>query len=208
VKKWLVSLLVTFLCLVFAASGFAVGTTYNGYPVVKLIVNGKTVNSDVPAIIMDGRTLVPARAIAEALGYEAVFEQDTYTVKIDPRKQVYGSTRKPIPQTYYFKSSVIPINENRTYSLVIMDGEAYVELAFFGTYSVYDGKQATISIPGRGTVIVPRGQKYEPGIEGHSAYGQIMVKLSSFGLKASIIEEPSITDSTYKPGTVIIEAVD
>ncbi|WP_258217949.1 DL-endopeptidase inhibitor IseA family protein [Paenibacillus radicis (ex Xue et al. 2023)] len=44
------------------------GISYAGPGIVKLMVNGVEIKSEVPAQIIDGSTLVPARALAEALG--------------------------------------------------------------------------------------------------------------------------------------------
>jgi len=41
---------------------------------IKLIVNGQEIHPDVPPQIIDGRTLVPARALAEALGAQVTWD--------------------------------------------------------------------------------------------------------------------------------------
>ncbi len=60
----------------------SVNGTYQGYPVVKVVVNGTELQPDVPAIIMDGRTLLPVRAVAEALGATVEWQQESYTVTV------------------------------------------------------------------------------------------------------------------------------
>lgn len=68
-----------------AGAGTAYATihgTYQGYPVVKVLVNGKELQPDVPAIIMDGRTLLPVRAVAEALGAKVEWDSQTYTARV------------------------------------------------------------------------------------------------------------------------------
>lgn len=40
---------------------------YNGYDIVKVNINNKELNLDVPAIVMNGRTLLPIRKVAEAV---------------------------------------------------------------------------------------------------------------------------------------------
>ena len=55
---------------------------YKGYTIVKLIIDGKEITPDVPAIIMDGRTLVPVRIVSETLGAEVAWDPSTYTVTI------------------------------------------------------------------------------------------------------------------------------
>ena len=59
-KKFIVGLIVG-LILATSSSVFAANP-------IKLIVNGNEIHPDVPPQIVDGRTLVPARALAEALG--------------------------------------------------------------------------------------------------------------------------------------------
>lgn len=41
---------------------------YNGFDIVKVFIGGNEVVNDVPAVIMDGRTMVPIRVISEQLG--------------------------------------------------------------------------------------------------------------------------------------------
>jgi len=50
-------------------------------------VNGETKNLDVPAQIIDGRTLVPVRFIAESLGCKVEWQADTKTVVIGNSKE-------------------------------------------------------------------------------------------------------------------------
>jgi len=47
---------------------------------VKIIVNGNELNVDTPPVIVEGRTLVPLRAIFEELECEVGWEPDTKTV--------------------------------------------------------------------------------------------------------------------------------
>lgn len=56
--------------------------TYQGYPVVKVIVNGHELKNDIPAIVLDGRTLVPLRSVYEALGANVQWDPSTNTVYI------------------------------------------------------------------------------------------------------------------------------
>lgn len=55
---------------------------FEGYRVVNVLVNGKSIESDVPAINFKGRTMVPLRFIGEALGAEVIWEQSSFTAKI------------------------------------------------------------------------------------------------------------------------------
>lgn len=64
-------------------------TVSNGTTTIKLvidsniaIVNGEEVEIDVPATIIDGRTLTPSRFVAEALGADVDWDDATKTVKV------------------------------------------------------------------------------------------------------------------------------
>jgi len=56
--------------------------TYKGLQVVGVLVNGQELKSDVPAVVMDDRTLLPVRAVAEALGAKVEWDEATYTAKV------------------------------------------------------------------------------------------------------------------------------
>lgn len=56
--------------------------SYQGHPVVKVVIDGNEVQSDVPAILVGGRALVPVRALCEALGIQVEWDAATNTVKI------------------------------------------------------------------------------------------------------------------------------
>ena len=57
-------------------------TEYKGFPVARVLVNGRQLESDVPPVIMDGRTLLPVRAVSEALGVTVGWEESTQTVTL------------------------------------------------------------------------------------------------------------------------------
>jgi hypothetical protein len=69
--------------LVGVSSGvWAAGETYKGHRVVTLMLGEKKVESDVPAIIFDDRTLLPVRALTEALGNDVKWDGETYTATV------------------------------------------------------------------------------------------------------------------------------
>lgn len=83
------------LLLLFGAVGFAsMHGLFEGYPVVKVIVDGQEVKGDVPAINFKGRTMVPVRFVSEALGADIAWDAENETVIIgtDTKKQ---SSQKP-----------------------------------------------------------------------------------------------------------------
>ncbi len=56
---------------------------YKGLKVPNLRINGKELKSDVPAIIMDGRTLVPLRLVSEELGAEVDWDEKSMTAIVN-----------------------------------------------------------------------------------------------------------------------------
>lgn len=64
--------------------GVVITLTTSGWAVenVRLVVNGTEVQSDVPPQIIGGRTLVPARPLAEALGAVVEWDGTTRTVAV------------------------------------------------------------------------------------------------------------------------------
>lgn len=77
--RWIAAVLV--LVLGIATVAYA-DEWYNGYRVVALYLDGQTVKSDVPPIIMDGRTLLPVRALTEAMGHDVQWNGETWTVSL------------------------------------------------------------------------------------------------------------------------------
>lgn len=65
--------------IVFAA---AVNGSFNGYPIVNVTLNGDKVSSPVPAVVLNGSTMLPTRAIAESLNCVVKWDQATMTAKI------------------------------------------------------------------------------------------------------------------------------
>lgn len=55
---------------------------YNGYDIVKVNVNNTELSLDVPAIVMDGRTLLPIRKVAEAVNGIVTWDGSTKTASI------------------------------------------------------------------------------------------------------------------------------
>jgi foldase protein PrsA len=71
--------------IVAAAAGIAWAgyESYLGYQVVRVQVDGKPVESPVPAILMEGSTMVPLRAVTEALGATVTWDESASSVRID-----------------------------------------------------------------------------------------------------------------------------
>lgn len=82
-KKRIICMCMAFI-LIFSLTAFAGGTSGD----ISVIVNGKRVGFDQPPIIRNSRTLVPMRAIFEALGYEVNWDDGEITVLDEDGKTV------------------------------------------------------------------------------------------------------------------------
>ncbi len=79
----LLAVLLTLVLAVALPPGLAVGESlYRGFPTALLLVDNQFVLPDVPAINVDGRVLVPVRAIAEAFGAQVDYNAEARTVII------------------------------------------------------------------------------------------------------------------------------
>lgn len=67
---------------------------------VRLFVNGREIHSDVPPQIIDGRTLVPARALAEALGATVGWDAEARAVVITSEAKEAVTVAPPASSTF------------------------------------------------------------------------------------------------------------
>jgi hypothetical protein len=74
--------ILAFLMFGTIAGASSINGDYKGNPIVNVVVNGKVVVSDVPAITLDGTTLIPLRAASEALGATVTWDGTSYTANI------------------------------------------------------------------------------------------------------------------------------
>lgn len=90
-KKWLVVTGAVVLTLALAAGAFAANP-------IKLIVNGQEIKPDVPPQIINGRTMVPIRWVAEALGADVHWDAQNNAVVIT--KEVPGISDSALPEVF------------------------------------------------------------------------------------------------------------
>ncbi|WP_273702724.1 copper amine oxidase N-terminal domain-containing protein [Thermoanaerobacter sp. A7A] len=74
-KKWLVIVAAVVLLLALTAGAFAANP-------IKIIVNGQVIKPDVPPQIINGRTMVPIRWLAKALGVDVEWDGNNGIVKL------------------------------------------------------------------------------------------------------------------------------
>lgn len=63
----------------------SVNGDYKGNPIVQVRVNGNVLSPEVPAQIVDGSTLLPLRAVSEALGADIKWNPDSYSVDVSAK---------------------------------------------------------------------------------------------------------------------------
>lgn len=100
--------------------GFAADT-------IKIIVNGKEINSDIPPQIINGRTMVPVRFVAEALQANVEWDENTKTVKITTASQQNNTpatdpSHKKVGEKIVFNDSELIVDNLETYALETATG--------------------------------------------------------------------------------------
>ncbi len=68
------------IAAIMAASAVSINAVAEEYPEVTVVINGTELESDQPAVIIDGRTMIPMRAVGEALDVSVDWEGETKTV--------------------------------------------------------------------------------------------------------------------------------
>lgn len=87
-KKWILGLGVCMVLISAQAVTIAAGPTFEGFPVVMVLLNGSPVTSDAPAVNLNGRTMLPLRAIAEAAGMDIKWDGASNTATLTSRASI------------------------------------------------------------------------------------------------------------------------
>jgi hypothetical protein len=95
---WLLLAAAVLIALSLAATGYAQDE-------IRIVVNGKTISSDVPPQIVDGRTMVPLRAVAEALGCQVNWDEGSRSVIItqSPSLPLLTVNGEPTTWPYWYE---------------------------------------------------------------------------------------------------------
>lgn len=91
-RKYLIGLLIGLILLMATPFAFAADT-------IRLVVNGRDIYSDVPPQIVDGRTMIPVRALAESLGAQVSWDESTSSVIVTKPEKTKIVEPKPINTT-------------------------------------------------------------------------------------------------------------
>ena len=79
------------------------------YNDIKIVIDGKRLNTDNEPFISEGVTYLPVRAIAEAVGKDVSWDGETNTVYIDEKK--------PETETTYSRTNPAPLGEKQTITI-------------------------------------------------------------------------------------------
>ncbi len=142
-KRRILSFLVA-VCLFFGV--FCVGNAQTALaaPPVTLIVHGEVLESDVPPTIVQGRTLLPIRAVTEALGADVRWDQPSQSVTV--QKDDVTLVLKYKSNQYVFNDSI----ETLDVSIQMINNRIMVPLRVVGEsfgYPVeWDDKTRTVTV--------------------------------------------------------------
>lgn len=105
-KKFIIGFLIG--AMIFGTVGYAV--TYVAQPATfKVMVNGKEFVSDPPALVVEGRTYLPLRAMGDALGVPVEWNADLNRAEV-------GNTVPVADENAYSRSNPAPLNTVQTYT--------------------------------------------------------------------------------------------
>lgn len=85
---------------------------FEGFPIVQVEVDGEVIESDIPAVNLEGRTMVPLRFVSEALGAYVDWDHERYTAIVST------DTDKAIdPDNPYYEAEEVEPIQNRNVAL-------------------------------------------------------------------------------------------
>ncbi|MCL1855699.1 MAG: copper amine oxidase N-terminal domain-containing protein [Clostridia bacterium] len=139
-----------FLCgflagaLLFSAVG-AMAAAYDATAAgFKVFVNGKEFHSDPPAVVIEGRTFLPMRAMGDALGVKVEWNEELRQVEVGDPKAIEPGTVEPEPEVVeptqpYSRSTPAPIGVAQSITGRFGNGSGTVEIKVL---EVIRGKEA------------------------------------------------------------------
>ena len=86
----------------------------------KILVNGKEFTSDPPALVVEGRTYLPLRAMGDALGVPVVWNEDL-------RQAEVGNSAPMAEKNQYSRTNPAPINTVQTY--ISANPSSYIDMS-------------------------------------------------------------------------------
>lgn len=146
----------------------------------EIFVEGKKFESENPAIVVDGRSYLPLKAIGEALGVNVEWNGEARRVEIKTGKEI-----KTLG--HFQKIKGIFDTDSGNAFLSEINGFQYVSLSTFAQYLEYgDGDELFITLPDKEPVKIRTINKQATEHSYIDSNNRLSVKLSSLGLAAEV----------------------
>ena len=161
---------------------------------IKLIVNGQEIHPDVPPQIVEGRTLVPARALAEALGATVTWDGVNNAVVVKSQTQVQSDLPAVKNEPQKPSDSTVPTENDGLISLRELRNSKGFELSANKTYAVILKKnnvQILVSQPPIGGSYAEQTIEGDVVIDGQKT-GNIKIKFANLGTFIAIVDLESL----------------
>ncbi len=164
-------------------------------------VNGKEIEKQ--AIVIDGTSYLPVRAIGDALGLEVSFDADLgieLTQKAGAKMTIPEATDTFLQKPQEFAKVRTEIGDsllktNGGFEYIELDGNQYVSLAALsGPYSIEWKEPQAIFRQNGQEIAVTISNEYNTNIDGFWLAGTSFVKLSILGLKASVVRDTLVIE--------------
>lgn len=95
-KKRIISLVAAFsLLFCGVAIGESINGSFNGNPIVKVLSGDKVITDEVPAQVIDGKTMVPLTMLRQ-MGFNVQWDQSTYSVSVTSSRGTTESDKKKL----------------------------------------------------------------------------------------------------------------
>lgn len=116
---------------------------------ISVLVNGEKIETQTPAVIVDGRTLVPLRAVSESLGCDVAWDGDTKGITLTDGDSLYFTW---IGRDCTFKTSAVALEDTTVMDVppVIMNDYTMVPLRaiseMFGATVNWNESTSTVTV--------------------------------------------------------------
>ena len=146
----------------------------------EIFIEGEKFESENPAIVVDGRSYLPLKAIGEALGVNVEWNGEARRVEIKTGKEI-----KTLG--HFQKLKGIFDTDSGNAFLSEINGFQYVSLSTFAQYLEYgDGDELFITLPDKEPVRIRTIDKQATEHSYIDSNNRLSVKLSSLGLTAEV----------------------
>ncbi len=116
---------------------------------ISIVVNGGKIETEVPAVIEEGNTLVPLRAVSEALGCDVSWDSDTQGITLTDGESLYFTW---IGRDCAFKTSAVEMENSSIMEVPpkLIENNTMVPLRaiseLFGAKVGWDGNTSTVTV--------------------------------------------------------------